>query len=81
MKEDSKSSPKMMQKCYRTNFRLGKSWPNPQDGDISGRVYPLSPQINPPLTLVKEESNTRGESQVNLGGNETKSEMMEVMPL
>jgi hypothetical protein len=46
-----------------------------------GRVYPLSPQINPPLALVKEESNTRGESRVTLGGNETKSETMEVMPL
>jgi hypothetical protein len=67
--------------CYRAKCRLGKAQPNPQDGDNSGRVYPLSPQINPPLTLVKEESNTRGQSQVTLRGNETKSETMEVMPL
>jgi hypothetical protein len=50
--------------CYRANYRLGKAQPSPLDGDNCGRVYPLSPQINPPLTLVKEKSNTRGESRV-----------------
>jgi hypothetical protein len=29
--------------CYRTNCRLGKARPNPQDGENYGRVYPLSP--------------------------------------
>jgi hypothetical protein len=52
--------------CYRANYRLGKARPNPRDGDNGRRVYPLSPQINPPLTLVKEKSNTRGESRVTL---------------
>jgi hypothetical protein len=37
--------------CYRANCRLGKAQPNPLDGDNSGRVYPLSPQINPPSLL------------------------------
>jgi hypothetical protein len=62
MKEDSKSSLEMMKKCYHANCRLGKSRTNPQDDDNNGRVYPLSPLINPPLTLVKEESNTRGKA-------------------
>jgi hypothetical protein len=66
---------------YRTNCRLEKSRPNPEDGNNGGRVYTLSPQINPPLSLVKEESNIRGKSQVTLGGNDTKHEMMEVIPL
>jgi hypothetical protein len=54
--------------CYCKNCRLGKSRTNPLDGDNSGIIYPLSPQINPSLALVKEESNIRGESQVTLGG-------------
>jgi hypothetical protein len=29
--------------CYRTNCRLVKSHPNPQDGENYVRVYPLSP--------------------------------------
>jgi hypothetical protein len=60
MKEDSKSSLTMMPKFYRTNCRLGKSKPNPQDGDNGGRVYPLSPQINPPHSLVKDKFKIRG---------------------
>jgi hypothetical protein len=71
----------MAPKCYHANCRLGKAQPNPLDVDNGGKFYPLSPQINPPLALVKKKSNTRGEYQVTLGGNETKSEMMEVMPL
>jgi len=81
MKEDSKSSPKTMPKCYGTKCKLGKSHPNPRDGNNRGRVYPMSPHINPPLDLVKEKSNTRGEYQVTLEGNEMESETMEVMPL
>jgi hypothetical protein len=41
--EDSKSSPTTMPKCYHTNCRLGKSRPNPQDGENYGNTYPLSP--------------------------------------
>jgi hypothetical protein len=68
MKEDSKSSPTTTPKCYLENCRLGKLRTNPLDGGNSGIFYPLSPQINPPLALVKGESNTRGESQVILEG-------------
>jgi hypothetical protein len=53
--------------CYHANCRLGKARPNPRDDDNGGRVYPLSPQINPPLALLKVKSNTRGESRVTLG--------------
>jgi hypothetical protein len=37
--------------CYRGNYRLGKAQSNPQDDDNGGRVYPLSPHINPPLLM------------------------------
>jgi hypothetical protein len=53
--------------CYHANCRLGKDRPNPRDDDNGGRVYPLSPQINPPLALLKVKSNTRGESRATLG--------------
>jgi hypothetical protein len=36
---------------FTANCRLGKARPNPLDGDNGGRVYPLSPQINPPSLL------------------------------
>jgi len=41
----------------------------------------MSPHINPPLFLVKEESNTRGESRVTLGEMRWKGDIMEVIPL
>jgi len=57
---------------YCANCRLGKARPNPRDDDNGGRFYPLSPQINPPLALLKVKSNTRGESRVTLGKWEEK---------
>jgi hypothetical protein len=64
-----------------TNCRLGKARSNPIDGDNGGRAYPLSPQINPPLALLKDKSNTRGKSQVTLGENEMEIHTYEEVPL
>jgi hypothetical protein len=41
--KDSKSSPTMTPKCYRTDCSLGKSQPKPQRCDNYGSIYPLSP--------------------------------------
>jgi hypothetical protein len=77
MKEDSKSFPTTMPKCYHTNCRLGKARPDPQNGEKYGNTYPISPYIGTPLALVKDKSYKRGVSLVTLGGNEMESAVME----